>query len=657
MAYDSQPVTSAGDHTMLKAPRVPFSGSVVTLLLASGFLLTLEAQQPRDNPQPAPVAAHDTFISRYCASCHNDRLKRGGLTLDAVAAQGIGQHPEVWEKVVRKIRARQMPPVGLPRPDETTYNAEIATLEAALDRAAAASPNPGRTATLRRLTRTEYQNAIRDLLALDIDVASLLPADEASYGFVNVTVGDLSPTLLDRYISAAEKISRVAVGRPSVSPDGDTIRIPADLTQEDHIEGLPIGTRGGALLKYAFPMDGEYEIQIRLTRDRNEHVEGLNDVAELELLLDRERVKLFTVKPPEREAGFSDDYQPNHDNVDRDLHARLPVAAGPHAVGVAFLKNASVLLETARQPYQAHFNSYRHPRIQPAVYSIAIIGPYAPTGVGDTPTRRRLFVARPTGPNDEDPAARKILTSLLRRAYRRPVTDAEVQGAFALYKQGSSEAATDKFKAGIEMALAAVLVSPEFLFRVERDPGGVAPKTTYRVSDLELASRLSFFLWSSIPDDALLDVAIAGKLHEPATLEREVKRMFADNRSRALVTNFASQWLHLRNLDSITPDMRLFPDFDDNLRRAFQRETELFFESIVREDRSALDLLHANYTYVNERLAKHYGIPQVYGTRFRRINLDEDHERGGLLRQASLLMVTSYATRTSPVIRGKFVLD
>src|SRR6185295_9237204 len=280
-------------------------------------------------------------------------------------------------------------------------------------RAWVASPNPGRTATLRRLTRTEYQNAVRDLLALDVDVSSLLPGDESSFGFDNVTVGDLSPTLLDRYISAAEKISRVAVGRPSVSPDGDTIRIPADLTQEEHIDGLPIGTRGGALVNYTFPMDGDYEIQVRLTRDRNEHVEGLNDAADLELLLDRERVKLFTVKPPAREAGFSEDYQPNHDNVDRDLHLRVPVKAGPHAVGVAFLKSPSALLETARQPYQAHFNSYRHPRIQPAVYSIAIIGPYAPTGSGDTPARRRLFAARPIGANDEDAAARKILTSLL----------------------------------------------------------------------------------------------------------------------------------------------------------------------------------------------------------------------------------------------------
>jgi uncharacterized protein DUF1592/uncharacterized protein DUF1588/uncharacterized protein DUF1585/uncharacterized protein DUF1587/uncharacterized protein DUF1595 len=643
---------------MFKASSVSFLGTTATFLLA-GYLLTVQAAQTPAGA-PALVPAHDTFVTRYCASCHNDRLKRGGLTLETAAAKDVGESPEVWEKVLRKIRARQMPPVGLPRPDETTYNTEIATLETALDRAAAASPNPGRTATLRRLTRTEYQNAVRDLLALDVDVSSLLPADEASYGFDNVTVGDLSPTLLDRYISAAEKISRVAVGRPSVSPDGITIRIPADLTQEDHLEGLPIGTRGGALTTYTFPMDGEYEIQIRLTRDRNEHVEGLNDAADLELLLDRERVKVFTVKPPSREAGFSEEYQPSHDNVDSNLRVRLPVKAGPHAVGVAFLKDASVLLETARQPYQAHFNSYRHPRIQPAVYSISIIGPYAATEPGDTPTRRRIFIAQPAGPGDEDAAARKILTSLMRRAYRRPPANTEVQSAFDLYKRARTEAGattTDRFNAGIEMALSAVLVSPEFLFRVERDPAGLAPNTPYRVSDLELASRLSFFLWSSIPDDELLDAAVAGKLHEPAVLERQVKRMLADSRSRALVTNFASQWLHLRNLDSITPDMRLFPDFDDNLRQAFRQETELFVDSILREDRSALDLLRANYTFVNERLAKHYGIPHIYGSRFRRIVLDEDSGRGGLLRQASILMVTSYATRTSPVIRGKWVLD
>src|SRR5439155_964468 len=384
------------------------------------------------------------------------------------------------------------------------------------------------------------------------------------------------------------------------------------------------------------------------------HVEGLTEAHELELMLDRERVQLFTVKPPQREAGVSADYQPSHDNIDQHLKVRVPVSAGPHALGVAFLKKPSALLETARQPYQAHFNFYRHPRVQPAVYSISIIGPFAAQGPGETPSRRRIFVSRPANPGDEERSAKRILATLLRRAYRRPVTDADLQGPFELYRAARAEGG---FDAGIEMALSAVLVSPQFLFRVEQDPAGIPPNTVYRLSDLELASRLSFFLWSSIPDDELLDLAIAGKLKEPAVLERQVRRMLADSRSRTLVTNFASQWLHLRNLASITPDMRLFPDFDDNLRQAFLEETELFVGSVLREDRSALELLNANYTFLNERLAKHYGIDHVYGTRFRRVELDPETMRGGLLRQASVLMVTSYANRTSPVLRGKFVLD
>jgi cytochrome c553 len=646
---------------MFNMRRALVSGGAVCSL-AVVFVLAGEARQPPAD-QSAPIAAHSALVTRYCVSCHNARVKRGDLALDGVVAHEVAQHPDVWEKVVRKMRARQMPPIGMPRPDEASYDAAIRSLEASLDRAAAAAPNPGRTATLRRLTRTEYQNAIRDLLALDIDVASLLPADESSYGFDNVTVGDLSPTLLDRYVSAAEKISHTALGRPSRSPGGETIRIPPDLTQEEHIEGLPIGTRGGALVHYTFPLDGEYEIHIRLTRDRNEHVEGLNEPHDLELLLDRARVQVFTVKPPQREAGFSEDYQPNHDNVDQHLKVRVPVTAGPHALGVAFLKNPSALLETARQPYQAHFNSYRHPRLQPAIYSIAIIGPYAAKGPGETPSRRRIIGSRPASAGDagdNDASAKRILTALMRRAYRRPVTAADVEGPLALYRDARTEGG---FDAGIEMALSAILVSPEFLFRIEQEPAGVLSNTPYRVSDVELASRLSFFLWSSIPDDELLDVAIGGKLHEPPVLEKQVRRMLADSRSSALVTNFAAQWLHLRNLASITPDMRLFPDFDDNLRQAMREETELFFESILREDRSALDLLRADYTFVNERLAKHYGIPHVYGTRFRRVTLDaldplnNDTQRGGLLRQASILTVTSYATRTSPVIRGKFVLD
>ncbi len=634
--------------------RLTIAVGTASLLGTGSVVFTLQAQQPAAARQSSTGSPHLSLVDEYCLSCHDEDHKKGGLALDTVSAAEVAQHPDVWEKVVRKLRARQMPPIGKPRPNDATYDAVIGSLETRLDRAAAAHPNPGRTAAIRRLTRSEYQNAIRDLLALDIDATTVLPADESSYGFDNVTVGDLSPTLLDRYVSAAEKISRLAVGRPTRSPGGDTIRIAADVTQEEHVEGLPIGTRGGAVIHYTFPRDGEYDIQIRLSRDRDEHIEGLREPHDVELLLDRERVQVFTVKPPERQPGFSEDYQPNHDRIDQHLKIRVPVTAGPHSVGITFIKKPSLLLETPRQPYRAHFNSYRHPRIQPAVYSISIVGPYDADGPGDTPSRRRIFVTQPANPNEEDAAAKRILTTLMRRAYRRAVTDAELQGPFDLYRNARTDG---DFDAGIEMALSAVLVSPQFLFRVERDPEGIPPNSAYRISDTDLASRLSFFLWSSVPDDELLNEALAGKLHEPAVLEREVRRMLADARSRALVTNFASQWLHLRNLDGTTPDMRLFPDFDGNLRQAFRTETELFFESILREDRSVLDLLRANYTFLNERLAKHYGIPNVYGSRFRRVTLGDDSWRGGLLRQGSMLTVTSYATRTSPVRRGKWILD
>jgi hypothetical protein len=629
-------------------------GFGVAGLVAAGTVVFTKEERRTPGDRSAVAPPHVSLVSQYCLACHDEDHEKGGLVLEKILSDDVSRHPDVWEKVVRKLRARQMPPVGKKRPSDSAYDAVVASLETTLDRAAAAHPNPGRTATIRRLTRTEYRNAVRDLLAFDVDVSSLLPSDESSYGFDNVTVTDLSPTLLDRYVSAAEKISRVTVGRPSRSPGGETIRVPADVTLVEHLDGLPIGTRGGAVVNYTFPLDGEYDITIRLTRDRDEHVEGLSEPHDIELLMDGDRVQLFTVKPPQRATGVPDGDQPSHENVDQHLKVRVPVTAGPHVIGATFPKKPSVLLESQRQPYETHFNSYRHPRIQPAVYSVSIVGPYAAKGPGDTPSRRRLFVSWPASRDEEDHSAKLILGSLMRRAYRRPVTDADLQGPFELYRKAR---ASDGFEAGIEMAVAAVLVSPEFLFRVERDPAGVTPGTPYRVSDLELASRLSFFLWSSIPDDELLSAAEAGTLHEPAVLERQVRRMLADDRSSALVNNFAAQWLRLGNLDSITPDMRLFPDFDDNLRQAFRKETELFFDSILREDRSVLDLLSANYTFVNERLAKHYGIRNVYGTRFRRITLPPESWRGGILRQGSILTVTSYATRTSPVLRGKFVLD
>ena len=631
------------------------------LLFAVGSVSLGWAQQPAKLPPSGESrldrASVKKFVTQHCFKCHNSDDKTGGLDLEGISGKELDVHSEVWEKVVRKLTARQMPPAGRARPDERTYESIVAALELELDRVAAAQSNPGRTPTLRRLNRTEYQNAIRDLLALDVDATALLPADEPNHGFDSAPLGDLSPTLLDRYITAAQKISRLAVGRAPKTPDSDIFRVPQDQTQEGHIEGLPVGTRGGILIRFTFPQDGEYDVQAWLTRDRNEHVEGLREPHELEVLLDRKRLASFTVKPPAKGEG--------HDKVDANLKARIIVTAGPHDLGVTFVQNPPSLLETKRQPYQAHWNLHRHPRKTPAIYQVSITGPYKANGPGQTPSRRRVFVSAPTGPADEDACAKKSLSDLLRRAYRQPVTDANLEKVMKYYRQGRETAPRSQagawergaFDAGIEVALSAVLVNPQFLFRVEQDPKGIAPKTAYRVSDIDLASRLSFFLWSSIPDDELLDLAARNELRKPEVFEKQVRRLLADARSHNLATNFAVQWLHLRNLESITPDLRLFPDFDDNLRKAFRQETELFVDSVFREDRSVLDLLKADYTFLNERLANHYGIPHIYGNRFRRVAFGADRERGGLLRHGSVLTVTSYATRTSPVIRGKWVLE
>ena len=607
----------------------------------TGLLSCAASASAAEQPVAGAVRA---VVGKFCVECHGADAAKGGLNLEKILPEDVSRYSDAWEKVVRKLNARHMPPIGKPRPDERTYSAIVSSLETTLDRAAAAKLNPGRTDTVRRLNRTEYQNAIRDLLALDIDAAALLPADEASHGFDNVTVGTLSPTLLDRYITAAQKIARLAVGGAQRAPGGDTIRIKPDITQEERVEGLPLGTRGGALIRHTFPQDGEYEFQLRLTRDRNEEVEGLKEPHEFLLLIDREQMRNAIVRPPGAKG---------HDLVDAHLKFRLPVKAGPHDLGVTFLKNPASLRETARQPYTAQFNMHRHPRSSPAVYQVSITGPFSAHGPGDTPSRSRIFIAQPKSPGEEETCAKQILSTLMRRAYRRPVSDADLARPMEFFRDGRKEA---NFDAGIEAALSAVLVSREFLFRVEQEPKGLAGKSPYRITDLELASRLSFFLWSSVPDDELLDVAARGQLNQPDVLAKQTRRMLADPRSLSLVSNFASQWLHLRNLDSITPDGRLFPDFDDNLRQAMRRETELLFEEVLRDDRSVLDLLRTDHTFLNERLAKHYGIPNIYGPRFRRVALGPETPRGGLLRHASVLTVTSYATRTSPVIRGNWIL-
>jgi len=586
------------------------------------------------------------LLDRYCVTCHNERLKTADLRLDRIDVTNPGADAEVWEKVVRKVHTGTMPPSNMPQLSQDDRRALLMWLETSLDAASAATPNPGRTDTLRRLNRTEYQNAVRDLLALDIDATSLLPPDESGHGFDNVTVGDLPPTLLDRYISAAQKISRLAIGSTESALQSDIIRLPADLTQEDHLPGLPLGTRGGVSVSHTFARDGEYEIQIWLARDLEGNVSGLREprAHELIVLVDRQPVANFKIEKP---AGADATV------LDKNLKARVTVRAGPHEIGVTFVKDGSSLLETARQPLQSRFNDRRNPRSAPAIDQISLTGPYEAKGAENTPSRRRLFVCRPAGADKEEACAKTILTTLMRRAYRRPIAKAEVEGPLAFYREGRTG---KDFDAGIARALSAVLINPEFLFRVESEPKRIAAGGVYRISDLELASRLSFFLWSSIPDDELLAAATAGTLSRPEELEKQARRMLADRRSFNLATNFAGQWLRLRNLEAVNPNARLFPDFDDNLRQAFRQETELFFDSVLREDRSVLDLIRADYTFLNERLARHYGIPDVYGSRFRRVTLGPDSKRGGLLRQGSVLAVTSFATRTSPIIRGVWVL-
>ena len=636
-------------------------------------------------------SAERALLDRYCVSCHNDNLRTGGVALDTMDVANVGESAEVWEKVVKKLRAGMMPPAGRPRPDRESYVSLTAYLEAELDRAAASNPDPGRSDALRRLNATEYRNAIRDLLHLEVDVTALLPADDSSAGFDNVSLGGLDPGRLERYLTAAHKISRLAVGAPVRSAVADTFAVPSDLNQTGHVEGLPFGTRGGSTVQYNFPVDAEYELRVELGKSWNSNsVGGLRGPHDVVITVDGEPVTVITVTPPQRrrrppaqqqqqqqqeqQQGQAQQgqqqqgqgqqqavtqflYQPGGRPADADLAVRVPVKAGPRTVGAAFVSKGSGLVERHRQPFlKVHITVGGDQRTQPNVYSITITGPFDMTGPGDTPSRRRIFTCQPVDSSQvaEVACADEILSTLARRAYRRPITGADLELLIGFYNEGR---ATGDFEAGIEMALRRLLVSPEFLFRVERDPADLDSGSPYDISDLELASRLSFFLWSSIPDDELIDVAANGALRDPAALEQQVRRMLADPRSETLVTNFAAQWLYLRNLPAVSPDFIAFPDFDETLRRALRRETELFFESIIREDRSALDLLAADYTFVNERLAKHYGIPNIYGSHFRRITLPPDSPRGGLLGQGSILAVTAYATRTSPVVRGKWLLE
>ena len=589
---------------------VSLSIAAALALVTPAALLGVGRQPQQPGTAVAARSPQRTMLDRYCVTCHNQQLKTADLTLDTMDVANVAAGAEVWERVVRKVKAGLMPPAGRPRPDRREFDEFAKWLEGELDHAASVNPNPGRSAVLHRLNRTEYANAIRDLLALEIDVAVLLPADDASYGFDNIASSlRMSPTLLDRYFSAARKISRAAVGRSVVPPSTNVYRVPVELSQERHLEGLPFGTRGGTLVRHRFPQDGEYVIQVKLALDVFDNIPRYDESHELEIMLDGEPVERFTLlgepdaeyleenvrRSSIREAGA-------RRNLDADWRVRLLVKAGVHEVAATFLEQAPVLREATRvgalsrlrvalkepleRPYAGGFFNDEQ-RSGPYLARLTVTGPFLSGGASDTPSRSRIFTCTPAAEGGEAPCAEQILSSLARHAYRRPPSDVELQRLLTSYRDGRSAGG---FEAGIEVALRHLLVEPAFLFRIERDPPDIAPNTTYRVTDLDLASRLSFFLWSSIPDEALLDVAERGRLSDPAMLQQQVRRMLADRRSEAFVTNFTGQWLYLRNLPEMTRDLLRFPDFDENLRRAFRRETELFFESILQENRSVLAL-------------------------------------------------------------------
>ena len=612
----------------------------------------------------AAGAPERAMLDRYCLACHNDARRTAGLSLQGRDIGDVGQDPAVWEKVLGKLRTGGMPPPDRPRPTDAEAGPIMAWLEASLDRIALDNPNPGRP-TVHRLNRTEYGRAVRDLLDLDVDVAALLPPDDSGGGFDNIAdVLTISPLFLERYMSAARKVSRLAIGDAAVR--AIAYRVPRTLVQDGRTdEDLPLGTRGGVAIPHYFPMDGEYVFRIRMARNRIDEIRGLLHTYRIDALLDSRRVQSFHVGGEEIEKGH-EGLEANYTalanyltHADDEMEFRAQVTAGRHVVGVTFPDQSTVIEGPLEKAVEPKSWDYYHAKLGLAgIGGLEIRGPYGAAGPGDTSSRRRIFACRPaSGESSEQElqCARQILSGLARRAFRRPVTEQDLETLTGFYESGRTAGG---FEAGIELALQRILVSPYFLFRVEQDPAGSAPDTPYRITDLELASRLSFFLWSSIPDEQLLEVASAGRLRDPAVFDREVRRMLADPRSDALVNNFAAQWLGTRNLAFAVPNEDLFPEFDENLRRGFQRETELFVGSILREDRSVFDLLTADHTYVNERLARHYGIPGVRGNWFRRVTLDPDQEaRAGILGHGSVLTVTSLATRTSPVNRGKWILE
>ena len=626
------------------------AGAVVGLLVLAS-MGSLSAQTSVDGD----AAAQRALVDRYCVSCHNPRnlANAGRLDLTGVDFSEPAQHVDIFEKVVAKMRAGLMPPAGRRRPDPADRSKLISYLETELDRIAAAAPDPGRTEPFHRLNRAEYRNAVRDLLDLDLDLTAFLPSDDASHGFDNIAgVLKISESRLEQYLAAARKISRAAIGSPVSAAAVNEYRVPETANQYRRMDGLPFGTRGGMLVQHHFAEDGEYELRIELLCRVGGECDGsvgFADEHRLVVLIDGAAVETFTLEPRK-------DYRPA---PERTWRVRLPIKAGSHHIGAAFEKLPSIheidsLNERFVRPFYITGFIATPPQTiyQPFLDSITIVGPFLATGPGDTRSRRRVFVCEPRS-GEEESCAQSIVRTLARRAYRRPVTDKDIEPLMASYV---AEAARGGFEPGIEAALRLLLVSPEFLYRIERDPPGTPPGGIYAISDIELASRLSFFLWSSIPDELLLAEAESGQLQTPAALDEQVQRMLADPRSDALISNFAGQWLMLRNLDAQRPDLALFPNFDDSLRQAARRETELLFGAVLREQRPVSELLTADYTFVNERLARHYGIPRVYGNTPQRVTIPDERRRG-ILGHASILTVTSRPNRTSPVIRGRWILE
>ena len=627
--------------------------SVGVVGLAAGCVLPPSASAEPQASEAAAASQYLGFVDTYCVGCHNPRLLTAGLSLEGKDLSRVSDEPELWERVIRKVGGRMMPPPGARAPAAAAVDGFTSFLASALDTAAAANPHPGEK-VLKRLNRAEYGNAVRDVFHLDVDVSELLPPDVDAFGFDNMAaVLGISPSLMDRYLSAAWTITSQAIGDTNLTPRIETFRVRSDLSQNDHIEGLPVGTRGGLLIEHNFPVDGEYVIQPRLWRNTVAVIRGLEHEHDLEITVDGERVLL------ERFGGIEEERinylipQAEGDKIEARFRVRVPLTAGPHRVGVAFVKKSSAAPLHLLQPFLRDNIDPIDPTGIPVLERVTIEGPFDVTGPGASPSRRRIMTCYPDDETEALGCARDILSRMARLAYRRPVTDAEVATLVDFYQQERGKG--ESFDVGIQTALVSILVSPQFLFRFERDPEDAAPGAMYRIRDLEMASRLSFFIWSSVPDDELLDLAIAGRLQEPEILQEQIERMLADERAGALGANFAGQWLYLRNVVATEPDADLFPDFDDNLRKGLQRETELLFESIAREDRSVLDLLTADYTFVNERVARHYGIRGVYGDQFRRVDV-EDENRKGLLGHASVMLINSYANRTSPVNRGKYVL-